>query len=337
MNSSNILKKGSFLVILILSIFLLSSCKENQIVEKKFPEIVNELESYKLEATLETYFENGSKECNVLVYFQKPNNYRVELTNNNINEKQIMIKNDKGVFIILPSINKTFKITSDWPENTQQPYLLHSLAKDILNSKDLITNAEGGNTTLELKTKLFDNVEPVKEKIVFDHKTKLPKDIYIYRSNNDLFNHVAIKNIEKNPKLNSELFIVDNTITSARLDYIDSPIEFDRSITYPTFCPVNTKLAQEIILGDDTNKKAVMKFTGDSSFTLIECYTEETESLKSEYFSGDIYTMAGSFALVANNTIKFYSNGVEYTIASNNIDLEDLIMIGESLEYSNIK
>lgn len=337
MKSSKLFKMIILVICIFSTILGLSGCKQNQVIEKKFPELINELESYKLEATLETYFENGSKQCNVVVYYQSPNNYRVELTNDIANEKQIMIKNDKGVFIILPSINKTFKITSDWPESTKQPYLLHSLAKDIVDGQDLITNNEGGNTTIELNIKLFDNVEPVKEKIVFDYKTKLPKDIYIYRSNNNLFNHVSIKNIEKNPKFNSDLFVVDNTITSSRLDYIDSPIEFDRSITYPTFCPTNTKLFQEIVLGDETDKRAVMKFNGDYSFTLIQCFIEEFDSLKSEYFTGDIYTMAGSFVLLANNTVKFYTNGVEYTLASSNISLDELMMIGESLSDSDIK
>lgn len=337
MNIKHILMKVVSLTFVVLTIFTLTSCKDNKAVEKKFPELVNELESYKLEASLKTFFENGSKECSVVVYFMKPNYYRVELTNNIAKEKQIMIKNDKGVFIILPSINKTFKITSDWPENTQQPYLLHSLSKDIINNEDLVTSNENGNTVVEFKVKLFDNVEPVKEKIVFDQKTKLPKDIYIYRSNDSLLNHINFKSISKNPKITNDLFVVDNTITSARLDYIDSPITFDRSITYPTFCPVNTKLYQEVILGDNSNKKAVMKFNGDSSFTLIECYVTESESLKSEYFTGDIYTMGSGFALVVNNTLKFYSSGIEYTLASNETSLVDLLLIGESLGDSDIK
>ena len=337
MNNHKILKTSLCFIMILFTILSITSCKKEKVVEKKFPEIVSELTSYTLEGTYITYFENGSKESNVLVYFMAPDHYRVELSGTLTNEKQIMIKNNKGVFIILPSINKTFKITSDWPESTEQPYLLHSLSKDVLNNQDLMTKTENGEIILEFKTKFFNNVEPMKEKIVFDYKTKLPKDVFIYRSNDTLLNHVNIKRIEKNPKLDSNLFVVDNTITSSRLDYIDSPIEFDRSITYPTFCPTNTTLAQEIILGDELDKRAVMKFSGDNPFTLLENYVKETESLKSEYFTGDIYTMAGSFALVANNTLKFYDNGIEYTIASSTLPLEDMIMIAQSLGESDIK
>ena len=329
--------KFTCLVLLFTLCFTLMGCKNNKPVETNFPEIVNGLKSYKLEATLNTIFQNGNKECNVIVYFEHPNNYRVELSNTLVNEKQIMIRNDKGVFVILPSINKTFKINSEWPNTSNQPFLLHSLSKDILNNENLTKKSENGKTTLELSTKIFDNVEPIKEKIVFDDKTKLPTEVYIYRSNGELFNHLVVKSIEKNPTLNKELFIVDNTITSSRLDYIESPIEFDRSITYPAYCPYNTKLNTESITGNANNKTAVMKFSGDYSFTLLECYVDSTENLKTEYFSGDIYIMAGSFALIANNTMKFYTNGIEYTLASSTTNYEELVMIAESLGNYDIK
>ena len=233
--------------------------------------------------------------------------------------------------------NKTFKINSDWPEHSNQPFLLHSLSNDIVNNSEIKKTDNGGSTTLELKTKLFDNVDPVKEEIVFNNKTKLPTDIYIYRSNGELFNHVKINNIETNKSINDEIFVVDNTITSSRLDYLETPIEFDRSITYPTFCPSDSKLLQEIIVGGDSNKSAVMKFDGEVSFTLTENYVLASEALKSEYFTGDIYVMAGSFAMVANQTIKFYDLGVEYIIASTEVSYEELIMVAESLRSSDIK
>lgn len=325
--------------IFLISIFLTTcvSCTKNKEVEISFPEKIQELKSYKLEATLQTIFQNGTKECDVIVYFEAPSNYRVELVNKQVNEKQIMIRNDKGVFVILPSINKTFKINSEWPNSSSQPYLLHSISKDILKSENISKNVENGKTTIELDTKLFSNSDNVKEKIVFDNKSKMPTDIYIYRNNNELFNYVKINKIEQNIETQKELFIVDNTITSSRLDFISSSVEFDRSITYPVYCPYNTKLTQEVLSGGASDKSAVMKFSGDYSFTLLEAYVISSEALKTEYFTGDIYIMNGSFGLVANNTLTFYCAGMEYTLASNTTSFEELLMVAESLGTSDIK
>ena len=173
----NLIKISSLLIVCLLLVTLVG-CKGKKAVEKTFPEIVSELNSYILDANLETKFPNGSKKCTVKVFFKKPNYYRVELINSDTNEKQIMIRNDKGVFVILPSINKTFKINSEWPTTSNQPFLLQSLSNDIVSNTDIIKTDNGGSTTLELKTKLFNNVEPTKEQIVFNNKTKLPTDIY---------------------------------------------------------------------------------------------------------------------------------------------------------------
>ena len=320
-----------------LFIFICTSCKKDKEVEISFPEKIEELKSYKLEATLQTIFQNGTKECDVVVYYEAPNNYSVELINTQVNEKQIMIRNNKGVFVVLPSINKTFKINSEWPNSSSQPYLLHCLSKDLLNAGDFTKTVENGKTTIELDTKLFKNSDNVKEKIIFDNKSKMPTDIYIYRNNNELFNYVKVKNIEENPKIVSDLFVVDNTITSSRLDFISSSVEFDRSITYPVYYPYNTKLSQEVLSGGSSDKSAIMKFSGDSSFTLHEAYALSTDALKTEYFTGDIYIMTGSFALVANNTLTFYSAGIEYMLASNTTSFEELVMVAESLGTSDIK
>ena len=80
MKSSKLFKMIILVICIFSTILGLSGCKQNQVIEKKFPELINELESYKLEATLETYFENGSKQCNVVVYYQSPNNYRLHWT-----------------------------------------------------------------------------------------------------------------------------------------------------------------------------------------------------------------------------------------------------------------
>ena len=63
------------LATLCFSILLCSGCNSKKPVEQTFPEVISELKSYKLEASLQTIFQNGIKECDVIVYFQAPNNY----------------------------------------------------------------------------------------------------------------------------------------------------------------------------------------------------------------------------------------------------------------------
>lgn len=85
-----------------------------------------------------------------------------------------MVKNNSGVYVIIPSINKTFKVNSSWPENMSYPYLLQSLSNDIVQDSNLRTTTEGKSTIVELKAKLFTEDETTTQKL-FSMKIKCQK------------------------------------------------------------------------------------------------------------------------------------------------------------------
>ena len=95
--------KVSLLFLLLVNIITLCSCKKEKDVQKSFPEIVTNLKSYKLSGKLESMFPSGNKECEVVAYYKSPNLYRVELKNVGNNEPQLMIKNQDGIYVLLPS------------------------------------------------------------------------------------------------------------------------------------------------------------------------------------------------------------------------------------------
>ena len=95
-----------------------------------------------------------------------------------------MVKNNDGVHVIIPSVNKTFKVNSSWPNNSSYPYLLQSIAHDIVSDDNIIINKDGDYTILELKVKLFNREDGNTQKIIFD-QTGLPKEVYIYNKNNE--------------------------------------------------------------------------------------------------------------------------------------------------------
>ena len=126
--------------------------------------------------------------------------YRVELQNPNTVETQIMIKNADGVYVLVPSINKTFKVNSSWPANSSYPYLLQSISNDIISDSNMITKKEGKDTTLELKAKLFNGDQNTTQKIIFD-ENKMPKEVLLYDKNHNLLTRFVVKSIEQNLSL----------------------------------------------------------------------------------------------------------------------------------------
>ena len=66
------------------------------------------------------------------------------MTNKSNNHEQIILKNKEGLYVITPSLNKSYKFESTWPDNSSQAYILSSIIKDIKDDK----NATVGNVEL---------------------------------------------------------------------------------------------------------------------------------------------------------------------------------------------
>lgn len=339
--NKKLLKNKFIVMFLIVSIFCfsllgLTSCKRGERVVKDFPTAVNSLESYKVTGKLYSMFPTGTKECLITVYYKAPDYYRVEVDNASLSDKQIVLKNKEGVHILVPSVNKTFKVKSSWPLNSSYPYLLQSISKDLLSDENPIIVHEDDISSVEIKAQVFENATPSTQKIVFNNKTGFPNEVFVYDENHNLLTRFVYENIEIDKNLDDKIFNVEQTLTSMREYYQDIVDTYVRAITYPTYYPQGVSLKEELIKGTNI-KTAIMKYEGESNFTIIEQYLMDSESVVTSYVDGDIYIMGGIVALINENTISFGEQGVEYTIASNNMNIIEMIKMGDSLLVGNEK
>src|SRR5690606_26064441 len=72
-------------------------------------------------------------EYEVEVWYKKPHYYRVSLKNTKKDVTQILLRNDEGVYVLTPHLEKSFRFQSDWPENGGQVYLYQSLLNSIID------------------------------------------------------------------------------------------------------------------------------------------------------------------------------------------------------------
>lgn len=326
-------------ILLILTIFfilcLTVSCKSGTKKIEDFPEYVNKLESYKVTGKLYSMFPTGTKESLITVYYQKPECYRVEIDKATNGDKQIILKNNDGIYVLIPSVNKSYQLKSGWPVNSSYPYLLQSIAKDYINDDERIIQEEENQTTVELKIKLFDNALAATEKVQFDNETGLPTEVQIYDDTNKLLSRFVFLNIEENPSLNQNLFSKSDTLTSSFETF--SSIEYDRETTYPTYYPINTSLKDEKKITSTNITTAIMTFAGDVNYTIIEEYVYQSEKETTECIDGYIYVMGDSVGIINNNVLTFFAEGIVYTLASNQVPVVELVKIGNSLIVSGEK
>ena len=131
------------LLIVIAFVILLAGCGNNNkdAIIKKWSKKVDGMDSYLMKGTLEIYRNEDLYTYDLESAYLKKDKFRVGLTNKTNNHEQIILKNDKGVYVVTPSLNKSFKFQSEWPYNNSQIYLLQPLLIDLKND-DKVTLEE---------------------------------------------------------------------------------------------------------------------------------------------------------------------------------------------------
>lgn len=169
--------KKIILTIAIIATLCLTGCSslKDKDIKDSFLKDVEGLKSYYMEGTLKLTNNDDTYEYDVKVSFKKDNNYKVSLTNKANKYEQIILKNNDGVYVITPSLNKSFKFQSDWPDNNSQSYLLDSVARDLKNDSAYKFTQKDKDYIFTTKTNYPNNPKYVKQNITIDKNNKLKK------------------------------------------------------------------------------------------------------------------------------------------------------------------
>ena len=159
--------KKVLLVIFLSCLFITGCNKYNQknIVRDLNDKIKN---GYKLTGELTVVNNDETYNYQVDVAYKKDDYYKVSLKNNVNNQKQIILKNNDGVYVLTPALNKSFRFQSDWPYNNSQIYLLDMLINDIKRDKKITVKKNKDNIIVETKVKYPNNTNLNKQKIIFN-------------------------------------------------------------------------------------------------------------------------------------------------------------------------
>lgn len=164
------MKKKIVVFLTLLSCFLFTGCFKDgkKDVLKDLSKKINDMKGYHLEGILEIQNNEDNYSYDVNVTYTKDDKFRVSLKNKINNHEQIILKNKDGVYVLTPSLNKSFKFQSEWPYNNSQSYLLQTLLKDIKNDEEMTLNETENGYTFNTKANYSNNKNLVKQNINFD-------------------------------------------------------------------------------------------------------------------------------------------------------------------------
>ena len=331
--------KKKILVVFLLCIAFTTGCfgKKNDAL-KEIKNKYSNLKSYSLTGNLEIINNDDTYNYDVKVIFQKKDKYYVSLRNVTNNHEQIILRNDDGIYVLTPSLNKSFKFQSDWPYNNSQVYLIKSIIDDIDkdDKRSLVSDDKGYVFTTNVNYP--NNRNLVRQIVIFDNDYNL-KSVDVVNENDITQMKMTFKTIDLKPDISNDTFdlnkIMDINITENNNqekpgNQTETTSTLD-NIIYPLYIPSGTVLTSSEKVNKGDGERVIMTFEGEKSFLLVE----ETASIEDEFSIvptyGEPYLLIDTVGALTDSSISWSSNGIDYYLVSDVMSRQELLDVARSV------
>jgi outer membrane lipoprotein-sorting protein len=349
-------------VVLVLAA-ILSGCgsKDATSIVKDLDKVMDKMESYQGSGTMTLHTGQQPLNYKVEVWYQKPNYYRIALTNEKRDITQIVLRNDEGVFVLTPSLGKSYRFQSDWPENQGQVYLYQTLVKSIQYDNSRLFTTDKDAYVFDVMAGNYHNGSFARQKIWLAKDNYAPRHVEVTDTNHNVMVEVQFDNFEFDKKFESSAFDMSrnmapssgtNPPTSIEPDTDPSaPLE-DQGATAPEpearedvvmvepdpdALPegVSLKDTQDVQLGDTTG--VMLRYTGTYDFTILERAAKDEAALQMEGIALDLGFTMGHLSGDETRTLTWSYDGVEYRLTTVDLPQEDMVRIAQSMVESSGK
>ena len=204
---------------LISTCLILTGCgKQNEkTVLKEFQDKVTNSDSYYLSGNMELVNNEDVYTYDINVSYKEDDYYKIELTNVINDHKQIILRNEEGVYIVTPSLNKSFKFQSDWPYNNSQVYLLSSLLDDISNDENRTFEVTDEGYVFTSTVNYPNNDKLISQKVYFD-KDYLPTRVEVIDTDGNVQIKMAFDKIDLKTEFNDTHFDLNSILDTENLE-----------------------------------------------------------------------------------------------------------------------
>lgn len=330
-------KKFFWLLAGMIAVMILSACgaKSQEDVAQELKKKVENLAGYKVDATMTLQMGEEPQQYEVEIWHKKPSYYRVNLKNTKKDQSQMILRNDEGVFVLTPALNKSFRFQSDWPQNSSQAYLFESLVEDILQDEDAKFSSTDNHYVFETKTRYQNNKMLPLQEITLNKKDLTPARVQVMDPDRKVLVTVEFHNGDYNAKFEKSDFDMAKNMTGAQLEIPVMADSADQEFTvkYPSAELVGVELTEEKVVNGANGKRVILTYEGDKSFTLIQEKAKSSPATAAATtVKGELADLGFTIGAITPNSIIWTSEGVDYMIASNDLTEEEMLMLAQSMQ-----
>ena len=333
--------KKIFLGIFLCLIFLTGCGKKSEgDVIKSYTSAVEKAKSYYLNGKMELVNNEDVYTYDISVSYEADDNYKIELVNTVNNHEQVILRNSEGVYVVTPSLNKSFKFQSDWTYNNSQVYLLSSLLDDINNDEERVFETKDNEYVFTTRVNYPNSPKLEKQKIYFN-ANNLPTRVEVLDKDGNVEIKMVFNKIDLKADFNDTYFdlssILDTEVKEENNEeQQNTETETKETATiddiiYPMYLPTNTYLANQEKVKVDNGERLILTFAGDSSFVLVEETVSITNSPEIIPTYGEVELIGASLAVINDNSANWFSNGIEYYVVSDTMDSSEILEVAKSI------
>lgn len=356
-----------YLLLAIFTLFCLCGCGKTNVTDAidNFANKVNNSKSYKLIGTMEINNNDEVFTYSLESYHLKDDYYKVVLINQTNNHEQVILKNDDGLYVITPSLNKSFKFDSVWPENSSQAYLLGNLVTDLKNDASAQMEESDDGYIIKSAVDYPNNEELTYQKIYFDKDMTVQK-VEVYNDSDIVKIKVNFTNVNLKAKLSEDDFALEDLIDEEEekndvnnqtndekteesskncMSEDCDPKKEDCStnncdtknssalenVIYPLYIPANTYLSNsETVANEDTNR-VILTFSGDKNFVIVEEAIKASNEFEIIPVYGDPLMLDETIGAISSNSLSWSVNNIDYYLVSTDLSTKEMISVASSL------
>ena len=340
-------------------VMLLAGCGKNskENILKQWSKKVDSYDNYLMEGTLKIYRNEDLYTYKLESSYMKEDYYRVSLTNKTNNHEQIIIRNKNGVYVVTPSLNKSFKFQSEWPYNNSQIYLLQPIISDLENDSKLSFEEKNKTYIFTSKVNYINDKNLIKQKVYLS-KDLILKKVEVIDDNNNTIMLLKVNKFKTNNNFDNNYFkVVDNYSnnnkqidnntnkeekSNIKKEDIENNKEENKTkktsvndeILYPMYVPVNTYLNTQDVMKLDNGSRTILTFSGNSPFTLMQSpISNDTIN----YLNADPVMVLDKVGAVGKNEVSWVDDNKEYYVTSEVLSSNELVKIAESMSVAQIE
>lgn len=322
-------------IILPIMLLLITGCsfKQETTSKENFIKTYGKKDTYLVKGTMEITSNEDTFTYDITAA-RENSNYRVDLKNNINNHEQIILRSNDEVYVVTPSLNKSFKFQSEWPDNGSQGYLIDSLVNDVKNDSESTIETNQDTSIIQTKVNYPNNTTLEKEKIYLNKDNQITK-VEVLDKEGNIKIKVKFNSIDFKPTFKKDYFnletLIETTITKE--ENVSKTID---EIIYPLYLPTNTYLNSKDTITTDEGNRIILTFTGDSPFTLVE----EKATIKEEFeiipVYGEPLMLSDTYGALSSNSLYWTSNNIDFYLSSDKLSATELMTIAQSISGTTL-